>query len=80
MTSPRQESSPSRQELRGRMLKLIVSIAVVHGVAITAYYALHVPERPMKTQQTFIAVWVVVTLGVLVPQMKGIRALRRPRR
>ena len=62
------------------MLILIASVAVVHGVVIGIYYAFHVPERSMKVQQTFVAVWVVLMLGVVTTQMKGIRKLRRPRR
>jgi uncharacterized membrane protein YiaA len=61
------------------MLWLVGSIVLVHGVMIGIYYGLHIAERPMKTQQTYIAVWVVVTLAVLVPQMKEIRKYRRRR-
>lgn len=71
--------SPQRKELRRRMTILMTSVAVLHGAVITIYYALHVAERPVKTQQTFIAVWVVLTLAVVTMQMKGIRKLRRAR-
>lgn len=70
--------SPQRKELRRRMLILIGSVVVVHSAVIGVYYALHVAERPVKTQQTFIAVWVVLMLAVVTPQMKNIRKLRRP--
>jgi hypothetical protein len=76
MTSPH---SPERQELRKRTLWLIASIAVFHGLMIGMYYLLHVNLRPDKTQQTFVAVWVVLSLAVILPQMKRIRALRRRR-
>ena len=72
--------SPQRQEQRKRTLWLVGSVALLHGVIIGIYYLLHVDARPDKTQQTFIAVWVVLTLAVILPQMKKIRALRRPRR
>lgn len=71
--------SEQRQELRKRMLVLIASVAVTHGVIIGIYYWLHIADRPVKTQQTFVAVWVVVTLAVVTMQMKGIRKLRRAR-
>jgi hypothetical protein len=58
---------------------LIGSIALLHGAMIGVYYLLHVQTRPDKAQQTFIAVWVVLTLAVILPQMKKIRALRRRR-
>ena len=72
-------SSPTREAIRKRMLWLVGSIVLVHGVMIGIYYAMHIAERPIKTQQIYIAVWVVVTLAVLVPQMKEIRKYRRPR-
>jgi hypothetical protein len=78
MSSP-PSMSPQRKEMRKRMTILMGSVALVHGIVITVYYALHVAERPVKTQQTFIAVWVVLTLAVITPQMKTIRKLRRGR-
>ena len=72
--------SPQRREQRTRTMWLIGSVALLHGAMIGIYYLLHIQTRPDKTQQTFIAVWVVMTLAVVLPQMKKIRALRRPRR
>jgi hypothetical protein len=69
--------SPQRKELRKRMLILIGSVTVLHAVIIGIYYALDIAARPVKTQQTFIAVWVVLTLAVVTTQMKTIRKLRR---
>jgi hypothetical protein len=62
------------------MLILIGSVVALHSAVIGVYYGLHVADRPVKTQQTFIAVWVVLTLALVTTQMKGIRKLRRPRR
>ena len=70
--------SPQRKQLRRRMMILMGSVAAVHSIVIAIYYALHIADRPTKTQQTFIAVWVVLTLAVVTPQMKNIRKLRRP--
>jgi len=72
-------TSPQRKEIQRKMMWLIGSVAVVHSVVIAIYYALHIAERPMKTQQTFIAAWVVVTLIVVLPQMKAIRGMRKRR-
>ena len=77
-TSPPQ-MSPQRKELRKRMMILTGSVAVLHGSVIAIYYALHIADRPVKTQQTFIAVWVVLTLAVITTQMRVIRKLRRSR-
>ena len=76
MSSP---TSPQRKEMQRKMMWLIGSVAVVHSAVIAIYYALHIASRPMKTQQTFIAAWVVLTLIVVVPQMKGIRQMRKRR-
>jgi hypothetical protein len=79
-TSPSSGSpeSAGRQELRRRTIWLLGSVIAVHGLMIGLYYALHVQARPTKTQQTFIAVWLVLTIAVIVPQMKEIRKFRRP--
>jgi len=70
----------NQRELRRRTLILLGSVVLLDAVVIGIYYALHVSERPIKTQQMFIAAWVVATLLVIVPQMKEIRKFRRPRR
>ncbi|HXT18892.1 MAG TPA: hypothetical protein VN706_24920 [Gemmatimonadaceae bacterium] len=70
---------PVPTELRRRTLILVASIVGLDVVVIAIYYALHIRERPLKTQETFVAVWVVLTLLVVVTQMKEIRKFRRPR-
>ena len=72
-------TSPQRKEQQRRMMWLIGSVALLHGVVIAIYYALHIALRPMKTQQTFIAAWVVIMLIVVLPQMKAIRGMRKRR-
>ncbi len=69
----------NQSELRRRTLNLLGSVVLVDAIVIGIYYGLHVATRPIKTQQMFIAAWVVVTLMVIVPQMKHIRRFRRPR-
>ena len=70
-------TSPVARELKRLLLILVVSVGVLDGLIIGAYYALHIPERPVKTQETFVAVWVVVTLLVVSTMMKRIRRVRR---
>ena len=81
-TSPssRPSEPAGQKELRRRTLWLFGSVCAVHGLMIGLYYTLHVQMRSTKTQQTFIAVWVVLTMAVVVPQMKEIRQFRRPGR
>src|SRR5579885_917999 len=69
----------NQSELRRRTLILFGSVVLLDVVVIAIYYAMHIRERPIKTQQMFIAAWVVATLAVVVPQMKEIRKFRRPR-
>ena len=69
----------NQSELRRRTMLLFGAIVLLDIVVVAVYYALHVRERPIKTQQMFIAGWVVATLIVIVPQMKEIRKFRRPR-
>ena len=69
--------SPLAAELRRLLLILVLSIIVLDGLIIGGYYALHVNLRSVKTQETFVAVWVVLTLLVVTTMMKKIRAARR---
>lgn len=77
--TPADEQSNNR-EMKRLTLMLVGSVVVLDSVVIGIYYALHIPDRPMKTQQSFIAVWVVLTLLVVTTLMKRIRKLRRRRR
>ena len=73
------QQSPSRQDLKRLLLILVASVAVLDAAAIGLYYAAHIQDRPVKTQQTFVAVWVVLTLIVVTTMMKRIRQARRRR-
>jgi hypothetical protein len=70
---------PVTGELKKLTLTLVVSIVVLDAIMIGAYYALHMNARAIKTQQTYVAVWVVLTLAVVTTMMKRIRAARRRR-
>jgi len=71
--------SPKRAAMRKHVLTLLVSVVVLDAVMIGAYYGFHVRDRVEKTQMTFVAVWVVLTLIVVTTIMKRIRQLRRRR-
>ena len=64
MTTPK---GPQLQLIRKYLLRLVIGL----------YYALHIAERPERTQQTFVAVWVVLTLLIVSTLMKKIRQARR---
>jgi hypothetical protein len=70
---------PVPGELKKLTLMLVVSIVVLDAIMIGAYYGLHMNARAIKTQQTYVAVWVVLTLAVVTTMMKRIRAARRRR-
>jgi putative Mn2+ efflux pump MntP len=82
MTNPRPRVTPEpslalRRELKGYLLKLVASVVVLDAVAIGLYYGFHIADRPLNTQEVFIAVWVVVTLIIVTTMMKRIRQARR---
>lgn len=66
-------------ELKKLTLTLIASVVVLDGIMIGGYYGLHVGARAIRTQQSYVAVWVVLTLAVVTTLMKRIRAARRRR-
>ena len=70
---------PNRQELKRLLLTLVASVLILDAAVIGVYYAAHIQDRPVKTQQTFVAVWVVLTLIVVTTMMKRIRQERRRR-
>lgn len=65
------------RELKRYLLILVGGVVVLHGVAIAIYYGFHVSDRPDKTQQAFVAVWVAATLVLVTTLMKRIRQARR---
>jgi hypothetical protein len=70
-------TSPLASELRRLLLILVLSIVVLDGLIIAGYYVFHINVQSVKTQETFVAVWVVLTLLVVTTMMKKIRSARR---
>lgn len=73
------QPAPATREMKKSLLTMVVSVALLDAIAIGVYRAYRVPERPVATQQTFVAVWVVLTLIVVTTMMKRIRVARRGR-
>lgn len=72
-------ASPGRantSQMKKLLLTLVVSVVVLDAAMIGIYYAFHVRDRLPRTQQTFVAVWVVLTLIVVSTIMKRIRQAR----
>jgi len=68
------------QAVRKYLLMLVVAVVALDAVVLGVYYGMHIPDRPIKTQQTFVAVWVVLTLLVVTSIMRKLRQarVRRP--
>ena len=67
---------PVTREAKKYLIQLVVGVAVLDAIMIGAYYWFSISLRPTRTQQTFIAVWVVLTLIVVTTLMKKIRQAR----
>ena len=74
MTTP---AGPQRDLMRKYLLRLVIAVVALDAGVIGLYYTLHIADRPERTQQTFVAVWVVVTLLVVTTLLKKIRQARR---
>jgi putative Mn2+ efflux pump MntP len=68
--------SATAQEIRKYLITLIVAVVALDAVVLGIYYGMHIQERPVRTQQTFVAVWVVATLLVVTTIMKKMRKAR----
>ena len=68
---------PATREMKRYLMMMIVSVVVLDAIAIGIYRVYHIADRPERTQQTFVAVWVVVTLIAVTTMMKKIRIARR---
>jgi len=60
-------------------MMLVGAVVVLDAAVIGVYYASAIQARPIKQQQMFVAVWVVLTLTVVTTMMRKIRQARRRR-
>jgi len=70
-------SSPVAAELRRLLLRLVVGVALVHGVFIAAHYLIDVPARSSTVRGAFTVLWVVATFVVVSRYLRRIRLIRR---
>jgi len=77
--TPPGQPQPVTKELKKLLLMFVGMMVALDATIIGVYYALHVQARPLRTQQTFVAVWVVLTLVVVTTMLKRIRVARRRR-
>jgi putative Mn2+ efflux pump MntP len=70
---------PDTKALKRLLLTMVGLVVALDALVIGLYYGFHNGDRPVKTQETFVAVWVVLTLLVVTTLMKRIRQVRRAR-
>jgi hypothetical protein len=76
---PPMTSTDTRAQQKKNLLMLVLLITVLDGAMIGLYYAYDVAHRTLKAQQTFVAIWVMLTLIVVTTMVKRIRLARRRR-
>ena len=62
---------------RRRFLELVVSVVVLHGVAIATYYAIDIAHAAARTQRLFAWAWMGLTVAVVVVGLQRIKRTRR---
>lgn len=67
---------PVTREMKRYLIQLVVGVVVLDAIMVGMYYGFSMSLRPERTQQTFVAVWVVLTLIVVTTLMKKIRKSR----
>ena len=70
-------TAAGRQLMKKYLLRLVIAVVLLDSAAIAVHNAFRIGERPERTQQSFVAVWVVVTLLIVATLMKKIRQARR---
>ena len=75
---PRMAPADTRA-MKKHLLTLVLWAVGLHVVMIGLYYAFDIRDRPIKTQQTYVAIWVVLSMIVVTTIMKRIRRARRGR-
>jgi len=68
--------SVNAQAVRKYLIILVAAVVALDAVVLGVYYGMHIADRPLRTQQTFVAVWVVLTLLVVTSIMKKLRQAR----
>jgi hypothetical protein len=66
--------------LRSAVLRLAVSVAMLHGAAIVIYYVADIPLRPTSVRYPFFGIWLALTLVVVLTGLHRIRVARVRRR
>lgn len=63
-------------ESRKLLLTMVLLVVGLDAIAIAAYYGFAIAQRPNQMQTSFVVVWTVATLGIVLVYMKRIRQIR----
>jgi len=75
MRPPRSPRSPTRQ----RFLEFLISVAVLHVVAIALYYLMDIPNATTARQRLFAWMWMGATVLVIFAGLQRIKRARSRR-
>jgi hypothetical protein len=70
-------SSPA---LRSAVLRLVVSVIALDAVAISIYYLADIALQPASIRYPFFAVWILLTLALVLSGLQRVRLARVRRR
>jgi hypothetical protein len=65
-----------RNELRKRLLTLVLTVLALDAAAIAIYYGARLATAPVTTRRVFTVVWTLATVLVVGVQLRGIRRAR----
>jgi hypothetical protein len=65
---------------RRRFLELLVSVVVLHTVAIAVYYAIDVAHAATRVQRVFAWIWMGLTVATIILGLQRIKRTRRAAR
>jgi hypothetical protein len=69
-------TGPITRDVKKHLIQLVVGVVVLDAIMMGVYYGFSIRLRTERTQQTFVAVWVGLTLIVVTTLMKKIRKAR----
>ena len=72
--------SPDRDAIKHHLLVMVGAILAVDLIAIAIFYALHLNGNPGPRQQTFIGIWILISLAIVAIQQRKIRRAQRGNR
>ena len=72
--------STDRDSINHHLIVMVAAIAVVDIIAIAAFYAARLNNNPGPMQQTFIGIWILISLAIVFIQQRKIRRVRSGRR